>query len=105
MPDSKKRKKIIRKAFTLTELIVVVVIVGILASLSVPMFGKTMENTKGKEGNVALDQVWAAEKIYRTEEGFYYPKSSATESTIATINSFFKNRVRFFSRPELEFFD
>lgn len=72
---------------TLIELTVVLIIVGILASLAMPMFSRTMESTRGQEASVSLDQIWAAERIYRTQQSFYFPKSVATEGNIATINT------------------
>lgn len=76
-----------RRAMTLVELMVVVIIIGILVSLAVPMFSKTMENTIGREATVSLDQIWAGERIYNSTQGFYFPKSVATEGSIATLNA------------------
>lgn len=78
---------------TLIELTVVLIVIGILATLAMPLFTKTIESTKGKEVNVALDQIWAGERIYRTEQGHFFPKSSATEGSIATINTFLRTEL------------
>ncbi len=80
---------ILRRGLTLTEVVTVLIIVGILTTLALPMFVKTMETTRSQEVVAALRQIRAAEKIYRTQENFYYPHFSvhpAAETVIATIN-------------------
>ena len=80
---------ILRRGLTLTEVITVLIIVGILSTLALPMFVKTMETTRAQEVVAALKQIRTAEKIYRTQENFYYPHYTvhpAAETVIATIN-------------------
>jgi len=63
-----------KRAFTLIELIVTLIIIGILAALSLPQFGKTREHALGKEAIANLKLIAAAEKIYRMEAVTgYYP--------------------------------
>ena len=64
-----------KSAFTLVEVIVAIIIIGILAGIALPRFAKTVETTKAKEAKVALKQIRAGERIYRTGEGYYYPHS------------------------------
>ena len=80
---------ILRRGFTLTEVVTVVIIVGILVTLALPMFVKTMETARAQETVVALRQIRAAEKIYRTQENFCYPRN-ATVANIGTINNFLR---------------
>ena len=80
---------ILRRGVTLIELVTVLIIVGTLATLALPMFVKTMETTRAQEAVAALRQIRAAEKIYRTEENFYYPRN-ATVANIGTINNFLR---------------
>lgn len=80
---------ILRRGLTLTEVVTVLIIVGILSTLALPMFVKTMETTRAQEVEAALKQIRTAEKIYRTQENFYYPHYTvhpAAETVIATIN-------------------
>jgi prepilin-type N-terminal cleavage/methylation domain-containing protein len=80
---------ILRRGFTLIELVTVLIVVGILTTLALPMFVKTMETTRAQEAVVALRQIRAAERIYRMQENFYYPHHTdhpAPETVIATIN-------------------
>jgi len=60
------------KGFTLVELLIVVVIVGILAALGLPQFTKAREHAMGKEAIVNLKLIAAAEKIYRMEASAYF---------------------------------
>ena len=89
-----QRSKKIKRAFTLLELLVTLVVVGILAGLALPLFPKALESTRAKEAEAALRQIRAAERIYRTKEGYYYPHHTDAvnnpETDVATINSFLK---------------
>jgi len=78
-----------KKGFTLTEILVVVVIVGILAALAWPNYLDIKEKTLNREAKASLALIRAAEKIYRMEQRFYYPYL-ATTSVVADINSFLK---------------
>ncbi|MBU0547290.1 MAG: type II secretion system GspH family protein [Candidatus Omnitrophica bacterium] len=75
-----------KKSFTLIELLIVVVIIGILAALALPGFGTSKERVLDREAKANLALIQAAEKIYRMESSFYYPSSGST-SVIADINT------------------
>ncbi len=55
--------------FTLTELLIVVIIVGIIATLALPMLVKTMEKAKLGEAASNLNLIRTGEKIYFLEYG------------------------------------
>jgi len=59
--------------FTLTELLIVVIIVGIVATLALPMLVKTMEKAKLGEAASNLNLIRTGEKIYFLEYGTYWP--------------------------------
>ena len=55
------------KGFSLMELIVVIVIIGVLATLSITQYTPVRERAIGREAVSALRLIAAAEKIYRME--------------------------------------
>jgi type II secretory pathway pseudopilin PulG len=57
---------------------VVVVIIGILATLAITSFFRPTENAHEREAQANLKLVAAAEKIYRLETGTYIGLGSAT---------------------------
>lgn len=75
-----------RLGFTLLELIVVVVIVGILVTLGLVNYGGIKERTLDKEATVNLKLIQAAEKIYRMENTFYYPYSGTVDTSAINTN-------------------
>ena len=60
-----------RHAFTLIELIIVVIVIGILATLAVPQFLKATERAKIAKAKNALGLLAKAEKLYRAEKDTY----------------------------------
>ena len=65
------KKTIFKTGFTLTEILVVVLIMGILASLALPMMLKTVEKAKTAEVVANLNLIRAAEKSYFLENSSY----------------------------------
>jgi len=58
-------------AFSLMELMVVVIIVGILATIAIVQFSGPKEQSLEKEAKANLKLIAAAQKIYRMEVGSY----------------------------------
>ncbi len=74
-----------KKAYTLIEILVVLVIIGTLAALAWPNYMAIKEKTLNREAKASLALIRAAEKIYRMEQGYYYPYATTT-GTVSDIN-------------------
>jgi type IV pilus assembly protein PilA len=58
-----------KKAFTMVELMVVVLIVGILAAVAVPLMSGRVDSAKWSEGKAALGTIASALRAYAAEKG------------------------------------
>jgi len=68
--DNAERRTVPR-GFTLTELMVVLVIVGAMAAMSVPSFQRAIEQSRADIAAANLRTIWAAERLYWLEYQTY----------------------------------
>lgn len=87
--DSKKYNK--KNGFTLIELMIVVVIIGILAAMAIPRFMRASAKAKQSEAKEILKQIYVMERAYRQEKECYYPSdgSSVTVQPGENISSLY----------------
>ncbi|WP_372518677.1 prepilin-type N-terminal cleavage/methylation domain-containing protein [Candidatus Ruminimicrobiellum ovillum] len=77
-----------RKGFTLVELVIVIVIVGILSVISVPIYRGYVEKAKMTEGKVLLNAIAKAELAYHVQYGeFYSTWDIVSWDTVLDINA------------------
>lgn len=60
-----------RRGFSLVELTIVAVIVGVLALAAVPRFDVAMETANVDRGAAVLQTIWLAERMHRLEQGSF----------------------------------
>lgn len=73
-----KFKTFIRnEGFTLIELMIVVGIIGILVSISGPMYNKYQRKARQSEAKLALSSMYALEKAFYSEYSAYVPSFDA----------------------------
>ena len=75
-------KKLAAKGFTLVELMVVIVIVGILAAVAIPKFTVASHKAKCSEYPTVLSTMYQSEHTYEAENGSF---ASMTQLTAADL--------------------
>lgn len=70
-----------KKGFTLVELMVVIVIVGILAAVAIPKFMDASHKAKASEFPTQLTAIYTGEQAYSAEQGSFAPDLSTLSAT------------------------
>jgi prepilin-type N-terminal cleavage/methylation domain-containing protein len=91
-----------RKGFTLVELAVVIVIIGVLAAFGVPRFLKSVERSKAAEAFSYLSAVRAAQERYHARQGTYCDKVESLDISLPAPKYFTVGTVAAGSTSSLE---
>lgn len=76
-----------KKAFTLTEILVVVIIIAVITGFGIPNYYKSQERTLAKSAASQLRILHRAQELYFTKYDFYYPADGdGNEGDLNVIN-------------------
>ena len=70
-----------KKGFTLVELLIVIIIIGILATMAVPQYQKMVEKAKQAEMLPILRSIINAEQMYYMQNGKFVPSDTSWNYT------------------------
>ena len=77
-----------KSGFSLVELTIVVIILGVLATFAVPRFMRVVERTKASESFAFLAEIQSAQARYNAEHGEYAALVTDLDIELSTPNHF-----------------
>jgi prepilin-type N-terminal cleavage/methylation domain-containing protein len=96
------RRRKSTRGFTLVELAVVVVIIGVLAAFGVPRFLQSVERSKASEAFAYLSAVRTAEERYHARQGTYAASVTDLDIKLPTPKYFTVGTIAAGSTSDLE---
>ncbi|MDP2920860.1 MAG: prepilin-type N-terminal cleavage/methylation domain-containing protein [Candidatus Omnitrophota bacterium] len=72
-----------KHGFTLVEVLIVVIILGILASIGIPQFAASIEKAKGGEARAGLGHIQTGEKVYFAEQETYVTNAAVLDISLS----------------------
>lgn len=80
-----------KRSFTVVELIVVIIIIGILASLAIPQYITVVERGKVAAAKAKLDIIRKTEAIYHTIDGSYTSDDDDLATEVPEVSGIFSS--------------
>lgn len=68
--------------FTLTELLIVVILVGVIAAFALPNYSKSLNSAHRRDAEIQLASIHSANSIYHAQSGAYLPTGTGDLSEI-----------------------
>ena len=76
-----------KKAFTLVELLIVIIIIGILATLAIPQYQRMVNRSRWSEAMSLADAIKTAENLYSAEVGGgFYTGAGTNLNGLSTLD-------------------
>ena len=75
------------KAFTIMEIMIVVIIVGIIAAFAIPNYSRSVSQSHLQDAMMQLSAIRSANQVYYARTSKYWPATAAANNVTA-INSF-----------------
>ena len=88
IPDGKNRPKSVLGGFTLMELLVVVLIIGILAAIALPRYSLAVRKAKAATVLATLNKMMEASDVYYMANGTYTTDMEALDATLANTDPY-----------------
>lgn len=89
-----------KRGFTLLELVIIIVIIGVLATMGISQYYPLRENALRREAQANLRLIIAAQRVYRMEQDshdYYQSSGASTSDHISNINYILKLYLPFSS--------
>ena len=81
-----KIRRALERGFTLMELMVVVIIIGVIAAFAIPNYSKSIQKAHERDMLVQLTSIHASNLLYRSYDGKYW-NTGGVDKNLAEINS------------------
>ena len=88
-----------KKGFTIVEIMIVIIVIGILATISMPIYRNYVRRSISSEAEALVNMIAQAERIYYMENGNYLPVGSSSAKVSSnselgvdsTMNAYFRS--------------
>jgi type IV pilus assembly protein PilE len=74
------------KAFTIMEILIVVIIVGIIAAFAIPNYGKSVDQSHTQDAIIQLSAIRTANQLYYARTSKFWPAVAGTKD-VSAINT------------------